>query len=155
MEGTTSARVLLRVDAPFGASCTLLMPLAGDADKCPNAFRAGLGLVWRLAILSLSLCSSTRAAAPVSTFGVYSGERVKLDVSGPLSTLASGLIADAVFNERRRFRSLWGMAKSTERERLGSLGEETTEMWGWGLEDRSVRAAVALDVAVDFANSAI
>ena len=86
---------------------------------------------------------------------MYSGESVDLNVSAPLNSLASGPVADAVFNERRRFRSLWGMAKSTARERLGSLGEETTETWVWGLEGRSVGAAVALDVAVDVANSAI
>ena len=50
-------------------------------------------------MLSLSLCSSTRAAAPVSTFGVYSGERVAFDVFELLNSLASGPVADAVFNE--------------------------------------------------------
>lgn len=155
MEGATSARVLLRVDASFGASCNLLMPLACDPDRCRSTFRAGLGLVWRPSILSLSLCSSTRAAAPVSTFGEYSGERVDLVVFDPLDSLASGPARGALFSERRRFRLLCGMTKSTECERLGSFGGEAIETGVWGFEGRSVRAAVALDVAVDVAKSAI
>ena len=127
IEGATSGGGLLKIDASFGASCNLLMPLACGPNKCPSAFRAGLGLVWRPSILSLSLCSSTRAAAPVSAFGVYSGESVDLDVCDPLNSLASGPVADAIFSERRRFRVLWGMAKSTAWGRLGSLGEEATE----------------------------
>lgn len=149
MEGASSARGLLRVDASFGASCNLLMPLACDPDKCPSAFRAGLGLVWRPSILSLSLWSVNRAAAPVR------GESVDLDVIDTLDSLASGPVADVVLNERRRFLVFWGMAESTTCERLGSLGEEATETGVWGLEGRSIRSAVALDVAVDVTNSAI
>lgn len=106
-------------------------------------------------MLSLSLCSSTRAAAPVSTFGVYSGESVELDVFDPLNSLASGPVADAFLNERRRFRVLSGMAKSTACEGFGSLGEEATETGVWGLIGRSVRAAVAVDAAVDVTKCAI
>ncbi len=47
------------------------------------------------------------------------------------------------------------MAKSTAREKLDSLGDEATGTGEWGLEDRSVRAGVALDVAVEVAKSAI
>ncbi len=104
---------------------------------------------------SFSLCSSARAAAPVSAFAVYSGERVAFDVFEPLNSLASGAVADAVFDERRRFRGLWGMAKSTVREKLESLGDEAIGTGEWGLEDRSVRAGVALDVAVEVWKSAI
>lgn len=72
-------------------------------------------------------------------------------MSEPLNSFVSGPVADAVFNERRRFRVLWGTAE----ERLGSLGEEVIDMGEWGLEDRSARAAVGLDVTVDVAKSAI
>ena len=47
------------------------------------------------------------------------------------------------------------MAKSRACGLLGSLGEETTETGVWRLDGRSVRAAVALDVAVDVRESAI
>ena len=76
-------------------------------------------------------------------------------MSEPLNSFVSGPVADAVFNERRRFRVLWGTAESTARERLGSLGEEVIDMGEWGLEDRSARAGVGLDVTVDVAKSAI
>lgn len=88
-------------------------------------------------------------------FGVYSGESADLDVIDALNSLASGPVADAVVNERRRFRALWGVAKSTACGTLGSLGEEATEAGVWELEGLSVKAAVALDVAVDVTKSAI
>lgn len=91
----------------------------------------------------------------MSAFGEYSGESVSLVVFDPLNSLASGPVADAVFNERRRFRLLCGMAKSIACDRLGSFGEEAMETGVWGAEDWSVRAAVALDVAVEVAKSAI
>ena len=86
---------------------------------------------------------------------MYSGESVALDAFGPLDSLASGPIADVVCNERRRFRVLWGVAKSTACEGLGNLGERATATWVRGLDVRSVRAAVALDVAADVTKSAI
>ena len=86
---------------------------------------------------------------------MYSGERIGLDVSGPFNSLASGPLAVAVFNERRRFRVFGGTAKSTARERLGSLGEGVIELGVSGSEDRSIMAGAALDVAVDVAKSAI
>ena len=76
-------------------------------------------------------------------------------MSDPLNSFVSGPVADTVLNERRRFRVLWGTTGSTARDRLGGLGEEVIEMGEWGLEDRSARAAVGLDVAVDVAKSAI
>ena len=104
---------------------------------------------------SLSLCSSTKAAAPVSTFGVYSGERADLEVFDHFNDLASGLVADANLRERRRFRLFGVTAKSTACERVGSLGEGVIETGLGASEGRSVRAAVALDVAVDVTESAI
>ena len=72
----------------------------------------------------------------------------------PFDSLASGPLADAVFNERRRFRVCWGTAKSETREMLGTLVDEVIEMGESGLEVRFVRPAEAL-VAVDVARSAI